>query len=577
MRRFILGMAPDERPNDAPRRGGGFTLVELLVASTIALLVTASLATLFSLFARTASTTQAVVDLADRMRTAAWKLRSDLEGVTCDPSIGVGEQPQEGYFELIEGPATDAGKPWRQSISYRQGDRVTFSGTSWVSLQNSNAGTQPDTLSSAWSPNPSINGDIDDGLLFTSRSLGKPFTGRFSYTEDSNGNGNLDLPAERDRNSNLLPDTVFQIESSTAEIAWFCRPAAVQPTSEATLFTLYRRQNLVLPYVGTIPFLEGELISVTGNTSPNNAPNSISIQDPWSETSANSTWQRFFTGLGAPNGFYDLSVRREREDTNGNNAIDPGEDRNANNILENYLIPNSLSDLCERRNRFWRQSTTAPFLPQFPFVFFPGGSLSPTFDGTHREGEDVVLNNVIAFDVRVFDPYAPGHSNGGLIVFPGDPAFPVSPTAPIAMRGAYVDLGWGVPAPTGFSAPPDTPFFVGDTSANAFPGAGFSPFQGFGLRASGAPANTPFYSLGSWPTAWPPPSLVYDTWNPDPGTGRNGLDDGGIVGIPDDRAEFQQSTAYPVPLRGIEVRIRCYEPTTKQIRQITIRHSFIRK
>jgi hypothetical protein len=29
-----------------------------------------------------------------------------------------------------------------------------------------------------------------------------------------------------------------------------------------------------------------------------------------------------------------------------------------------------------------------------------------------------------------------------------------------------------------------------------------------------------------------------------------------------------------VPLRGIEVRIRCIEPTTKEIRQITIRHAF---
>jgi hypothetical protein len=55
--------------------------------------------------------------------------------------------------------------------------------------------------------------------------------------------------------------------------------------------------------------------------------------------------------------------------------------------------------------------------------------------------------------------------------------------------------------------------------------------------------------------------------------GTNGLDDNND-GIPDDPAERETSPPYPVPLRGIEVRIRCIEPTTKEIRQITIRHAF---
>ena len=28
------------------------------------------------------------------------------------------------------------------------------------------------------------------------------------------------------------------------------------------------------------------------------------------------------------------------------------------------------------------------------------------------------------------------------------------------------------------------------------------------------------------------------------------------------------------PLRGVEIRIRCVEPTSKQIRQVTVVHSF---
>ena len=48
-----------------------FTLVELLIAATIALIVMGSLATLLGLFSRTASTGQALVDLGSKMRSTA--------------------------------------------------------------------------------------------------------------------------------------------------------------------------------------------------------------------------------------------------------------------------------------------------------------------------------------------------------------------------------------------------------------------------------------------------------------------------------------------------------------------------
>jgi hypothetical protein len=51
---------------------------------------------------------------------------------------------------------------------------------------------------------------------------------------------------------------------------------------------------------------------------------------------------------------------------------------------------------------------------------------------------------------------------------------------------------------------------------------------------------------------------------------------GNPTGINDQNA-YATSPPYPVPLRGIEVRIRCYEPSSKQIRQITVRHTFVKK
>ena len=46
-------------------------------------------------------------------------------------------------------------------------------------------------------------------------------------------------------------------------------------------------------------------------------------------------------------------------------------------------------------------------------------------------------------------------------------------------------------------------------------------------------------------------------------------------GVVDDAGERETSPPYPSPLRGIEIRLRCYEPTSRQVRQVTIRHTFL--
>ena len=42
----------------------------------------------------------------------------------------------------------------------------------------------------------------------------------------------------------------------------------------------------------------------------------------------------------------------------------------------------------------------------------------------------------------------------------------------------------------------------------------------------------------------------------------------------DDAAERETSPPYPVPLRGIEIRIRLVEPTSQQVRQTSIAVDF---
>jgi hypothetical protein len=129
---------------------------------------------------------------------------SDLTGVTVDLMPPVRPESESGYFELFEGPSRDAHAKHGFGCS-------------------------------------GLIGDVDDVLLFTTRSEGQPFVGRF-------GAGT--------------------IESPVAEVAWFCRPSTVQPLDGMTLFTLYRRQKLVMPYVGRPPF-DGTNSTGTASFDPN--------------------------------------------------------------------------------------------------------------------------------------------------------------------------------------------------------------------------------------------------------------------------------------------------------------------
>jgi hypothetical protein len=259
-------------------------------------------------------------------------------------------------------------------------------------------------------------------------------------------------------------------------VAWFCRQADEQLQSGTTslpLFNLYRRQLLVVGYVGQAPFFAG------GTATP------VPVA---SLLGSNST------------PLYDLSLRRE-----GTSAV-----------------LNTLADLTKREHRGFFGGTASIRGATFPFaVITDAGRLTAdaTFDKTDRVWEDVLLTNVISFDVRVFDPESP-------------------------MDDAYVQL-------SGSSA-----------------GASV-------LRSPADPRSRLSATYDTW-------SLHYEFNGLDDDNdslideGTDGLDNDNN-GVPDDPAEYETSPPYPVPLRGIEVRIRCYEPSSREVRQMTVRHSFIPK
>jgi prepilin-type N-terminal cleavage/methylation domain-containing protein len=405
----------------------GFSLIELLIAATIGLVVMGAVASLFGIFGQSASETQSIVDMTNRLRGTALKLRQDLRGITCSVSPSLSPESDAGYFELIEGPASDS----------------------------VDAAANPITAATP------ILGDTDDVLLFTTRTAGEPFEGKFD--------------------TNL-------ILSPVAEVAWFCRPSppVAQIVAGVSLQTLYRRQLLVVGYVGSGTFFPTNSLSST---------------------------------LAAAYPRYDLSLRLE--------------------LPNNLLVPNTLSDLTQRENRFLHG-------PQW-HVAFPNAFAPPTFDATSgREGEDAILTNVIGFDVRVYDPDAVPHLSGSTIVYPNEQGYGSAPAA--VFKGCFLDLGCAAPAATILSGP-------------------------------GNPRSR-LQKINSGDTA------TYDTWSThcesngveDDGDGlvdeaTNGLDDN-ANGLVDDPLENEVPPPYAVPLRAIEIRLRCYDPASRQVRQTTIRQAF---
>ena len=378
----------------------GFSLAELLVASTIGLLVMAGVASLFSVFSRSLSQSQSTVDLTSRMRAAAWKLRQDLDGVTCPVVPWLSPDANTGYFEISEGPQRDT--------------TLTFV---------ANAGTA------------NLEADTDDVLMFTTRAPAGSFSGRY-------------LTADR------------TIESPYAEVAWFCQEAANQPAAGTKVYNLHRRQLLVLGYVGLPEF----------------SSNSIAGAVP-------AIYQT-----------YDLSLRSEG----------------------GPLYPNTLGDLTKRENRLAHGAA-------FPHALTLDIAARPTWQAatflqTERAWEDVILTNVVSFDVRVFDPQATARTAGGVTLYPGDPGYAAG--TPATAAGAYIDLGGGQGGRLGQPADPKS-----------------------GLVAT------------------------YDTWSQHYVAGGAGLND---------PAAYTRAPPYPVPLEGVEVRIRCYDPSSKQVRQVSVRHSFRR-
>lgn len=497
----------------------GVTLIEMLVAMAISLIMMAAVANLFAVVGSSVSASRALINMSEQVRAARNRLQADLGGVTAPMLPPLRPENGDGYFEYFEGP----------SIDY----------TNFNSANYNKAGSVTDTLT----------GDPDDVLMFTTRSKdGLPFVGKV-------WNGSA----------------FSTVESQSAEVAWFTIPngrsiplADVNGnvpsggTGPATvqLYTLYRRVLLVAPEYNNSNVITFALAA--GNGSSN-----------------------FFNE-------YDLSAHY----VVGTPAT---------------MLLNSMSDLTKRENRFAHDYININF--PYPLYLPPSAALLGQFPANNaqslqplqnvagyppRSGEDVVLTNVLSFDVKAYDPYAPLYlaADNKTALVPSDPGYwnaasnaAAAASSGVIGYGAFVDLGYGwnwnaAPLAQFSGASAITSWFVGQPTS--MPGTAASgPLHQWNARSHYTTAVA-FPTYDTWSLHYEGPGS-WNTWTNYNNTptvanygynGINGFDDNND-GVVDDPGEYQYPPPYSSPLRGIQVKIRVYEPDSKQIREVTIVQDFL--
>lgn len=528
------------------------TLIEMLIGMAITLVMMAAVVNLFANISQGVRNRRATMEISADLRIARTQLFNDLAGATClkypKNAHGVmpkpdSNNPPDGYFEIVEGRWSD------------DDPGGTFD-TATSLVPSSNDPAHFDTKGNPLDPNYVTDGgglgDYDDILAMTVENEVEKFRGKGRGLRPGGDPRNIGTAANNFNDGDWID---MAISSPVAEVVWF---AIQNPTDrsegEPGMRKIYRRTLLVAPWYGT----ETKTIGGTPETG----------SDPLLDVSALS-YANQVLALRDFQEKYDISVRLE----NGR------------------LVPNSLADLARRENRFAHapNDTISPvnyFPHHFPYdVDSPSFTETPNEDDSslrrlpdERQGEDLVLSDVLAFDVQIYDPGAPLYQVNGTIVQPsgtvGGPFLNAIGTGTPTGFGTYADLGWNnVP---GYNY----------TSITGAPATLFQQERRLGWHPAfpnelrGAPAvydtwttyyesdqinqeEALFYTQAQSTLPWLPWQIdVIDQ-------GTNGLDENNING-PDDPLERETSPPYPYPLLGVQVKLRVYEPESRQIRETTV-------
>lgn len=612
------------------------TLVEMLVGMAITLVMMAAVVNLFANISQGVRNRRATMEVSANLRTARAQLYNDLAGATClqfpKNTHGVPLKPDsnnmpDGYFEYVEGPLSDTNPTFPNSFD----PATSLVPSSGAPFDADGQPTDPNVVTDGRGL-----GDYDDVLAMTVESPSSPFRGRGRGLRPG---GN---PAEINPSSyGPTGDWVdMAISSPVAEVIWFAKQNPMDRSEgEPGMRKIYRRVLLVAPWYGS------ETKNIGGTE--------VTGSDPLLDVSA-LTFPQQVAALRAFQQLYDISVRLENGRIVPNTLVDLTRRENRYEHMPSDFASNPPSlnyphpfasrgsgyagtvnvqvirhHLDTESNNAQITATTAGGvggeivgfnvtnggrydLPPTLLVLGTTGTMATArpvmrpLDGAweiggvefgpvplafERTGEDLVLGDVLAFDVKIYDEGAANiYIDTNNLVQPGNAGWRHDfVSTDLASLGAYVDLAywpkyrnyWGqvlqnLPAPVRPPLPP---------AANPNP-TYYSGTAHFKSLLSNL-------NIDSWLTY-----SAYDTWTTyyetdgfdqdgdgiiDQGT--NGLDDAGLydhdndpttpqvpltIHGPDDSGERETSPPYPYPLHGVQVKIRIYEPESRQIRETTV-------
>lgn len=557
------------------------TLIEIMIALTMTLVVLGAMMTAFQFASREMQNGRAALEMANQIRVAEELLRNDLANIMIDPRTYTDSTNPNGYVEIVEGPKRDSAVPY--ALPDSDGDLIP----NLVDVDSTGGSdvSPVDGVDDALDPTRSgysYLGDHDDIICATVRSAKRPFRGRYVAPNATFGGTAINTLT-----FGTTP-TPIPIESPFAEVVWWTN--FVDPNGNLEVdyvdgesVTLYRRLLLIVPSSTPLP----------------------SFGTPAFTEQQNLNSAREYLAAN------DISARIERTV----DSVNFGTPR----VLYS-IVPNTVKDLAHRRTR-WGHNPAVPAVPtynpalNFPFpllrsslfiqrsaVYDPNSANDLDGDGMgiRYDGNDIVLNEVAAFDVKLYSPNAGviiGTNN--VVVEPGDVGFQQlvnNAVAPVP-TGAYVDLGhagggW-------FSGLPNykSRLRIGypNGAQDNVPPGGNGVYE---ATNDGVQTTVGQRSMNSLI------DLVYDTWTPiyesdgvdqdniaGPDQGNDGEDNQdidqnvlhGTTGFPagpfpagpDDQTELETMPPYPHPVRAVKVSIRMIERDTKQVRQASVIQSYV--
>lgn len=492
----------------------GFTLTEVLIALSITLLILLAMMQAFTVASKDIAQGRNRLILAERMQTASDLIRQDLEQLSLGIEPIVSVDQDLGYFEYVDGPFRDM------------------------------------TYSNSTNQNNSVLGDFDDVLAFTVHSTGEPFRGRYT----------------------MASGTSTVIESMDAEIIYF-----TQWTDPGVTPDVRRRDGTFLPGNGEIDYgdqirLYRRVLLIRPDLEQIDIDNTMATSIGLYNTVANS----FYNGDAL-----DRMLNRS----------DYAKFLQFNDISLRFdgirFVPNSLGTLSHPANRTAHNSTAFPHAmlvndprdieasPQTPV-----GNLTYLSDLVllgNQLGNDVLLENVVGFDVKVFDPMADVYEVA-LPITPDDPGFAsirssfvaANPATPLD-RGCFVDLGSmhyretlfapvaatpannipTVPLPTAVAVAGEVYQFAywnSERDLSATPAAGYynNLFNIYEAQSGG-----PTY------TTWPD-SFEYDAVDNDGDGQVDEGSDGIAIGtpVPDLFSDKDSAPPYAYPITSVQVTLR---------------------